>query len=97
MKKEQNILIEHECKTIDKSLLPLISADFIDKENGYKATNPTSFAQPTIWYGTGRLANTGYVSILPVDKGIERILRSKFANIGTVRLRKYRKINAKVV
>lgn len=72
-------LIEHECKTIDKSLLHLPSADFIDKIWIQSNRNPQVLRSLQQIYGTGRLANTGYVSILPVDQGIEHSAGASFA------------------
>ena len=72
-------LLEHECKTIDKSLLHLPSADFIDKVWIQSNRNPQVLRSLQQLYGTGRLANTGYVSILPVDQGIEHSAGASFA------------------
>jgi class I fructose-bisphosphate aldolase len=72
-------LLDHECKTIDKSLLHLPSADFIDKVWIQSNRNPQVLRSLQQLYGTGRLANTGYVSILPVDQGIEHSAGASFA------------------
>ncbi len=72
-------LLDHECKTIDKSLLHLPSADFIDKVWIKSNRNPQVLRSLQQLYGTGRLANTGYVSILPVDQGIEHSAGASFA------------------
>ena len=72
-------LLEHECKTIDKSLLHLPSADFIDKIWMQSNRNPQVLRSLQQLYGNGRLANTGYVSILPVDQGIEHSAGASFA------------------
>ncbi len=72
-------LLEHECKTIDKSLLHLPSADFIDKVWIQSNRSPQVLRSLQQLYGTGRLANTGYVSILPVDQGIEHSAGASFA------------------
>ncbi|MCC6584938.1 MAG: class I fructose-bisphosphate aldolase [Chitinophagales bacterium] len=72
-------LLDHECKTIDKSLLHLPSADFIDKVWIQSNRSPQVLRSLQQLYGTGRLANTGYVSILPVDQGIEHSAGASFA------------------
>jgi class I fructose-bisphosphate aldolase len=72
-------LLDHECKTIDKSLLHLPGADFIEKVWIQSNRNPQVLRSLQQLYGTGRLANTGYVSILPVDQGIEHSAGASFA------------------
>lgn len=72
-------LLEHECKTIDKSLLHLPGSDFIDKVWMQSNRNPQVLRSLQQIYGHGRLANTGYVSILPVDQGIEHSAGASFA------------------
>ncbi|MFN8297147.1 MAG: class I fructose-bisphosphate aldolase [Chitinophagales bacterium] len=72
-------LLEHQCKTIDKSLLHLPGTDFIDKVWIQSNRNPQVLRSLQQLYGTGRLANTGYVSILPVDQGIEHSAGASFA------------------
>jgi class I fructose-bisphosphate aldolase len=74
-----NYLLEHECKTVDKSLLHLPSPDFIDRIWMQSNRNPQVLRSLQQIYNTGRLANTGYVSILPVDQGIEHSAGASFA------------------
>ncbi len=74
-----NYLLEHQCKTIDKSLLHLPSSDFIEKTWIQSNRNPQVLRSLQQIYNTGRLANTGYVSILPVDQGIEHSAGASFA------------------
>lgn len=65
---ETGYYLDHKCKTIDKSLLHLPEKNVID--NVWKDSDrsiPTLRSLQTI-FGHGRLANTGYVSILPVDQ-----------------------------
>ncbi|WP_315404314.1 class I fructose-bisphosphate aldolase [Hoylesella saccharolytica] len=76
---ETGYYLDHKCKTIDKSLLHLPGKDVID--NVWKDSDrsiPTLRSLQTI-FGHGRLANTGYVSILPVDQGIEHTAGASFA------------------
>jgi class I fructose-bisphosphate aldolase len=72
-------LLNHTSKTIDKSQLHLPSGDFID--NIWKDSNRTIPVLRSLQSiaGHGRLANTGYVSILPVDQGIEHSAGASFA------------------
>jgi class I fructose-bisphosphate aldolase len=74
-----NFLLEHACKTIDKSLLHLPSPDFTEKIWMQSNRNTQVLRSLQQIYGTGRLANTGYVSILPVDQGIEHSAGASFA------------------
>lgn len=72
-------LLKHECKTIAKTQLHLPSPDFID--NVFAQSNrsiPVLRSLQTL-YGNGRLANTGYLSILPIDQGIEHTAGASFA------------------
>ena len=76
---ETGYYLDHKCKTIDKSLLHLPGKNVID--NVWKESDrsiPTLRSLQTI-FGHGRLANTGYVSILPVDQGIEHTAGASFA------------------
>lgn len=72
-------LLEHQSKTIDKSLLHLPGSDFIDKIWMQSNRNPQVLRSLQQIYNHGRLANTGYVSILPVDQGIEHSAGASFA------------------
>ena len=72
-------LLNHTCSTISKEMLHLPGADFVDRV--FKDTNRSNQVLRSIQalYGNGRLANTGYVSILPVDQGIEHTAGASFA------------------
>jgi class I fructose-bisphosphate aldolase len=72
-------LLEHHSKTIDKSMLHLPSADFVEKIWMQSNRNPQVLRSLQQLYSNGRLANTGYVSILPVDQGIEHSAGASFA------------------
>ncbi len=72
-------LLEHKCTTIDKSLLHLPGPDFVDRLFINSNRNNKVLANLQRIYGTGRLANTGYLSILPVDQGIEHSGGASFA------------------
>lgn len=72
-------LLEHQCKTIDKNMLHLPGPDFIDRI--FKDTNRNSQVLRNLnaIFRHGRLGGTGYVSILPVDQGIEHSAGASFA------------------
>lgn len=72
-------LLNHQSNTISKSLLHLPNPQTI--ENTWIPTNrtPQTLRSLQAILGTGRLANTGYVSILPIDQGIEHSAGASFA------------------
>ena len=69
----------HECKTIDKKLIYAPGPDAIDRIWLDSDRNPQTLNSLAALYGHGRLAGTGYVSILPVDQGIEHSAGASFA------------------
>jgi len=76
---EADSLLNHTCKTVSKDLLHLPGPDFVDRIFIQSDRNPRVLANLQRMYGTGRLANTGYLSILPVDQGIEHSGAASFA------------------
>lgn len=76
---DADYLLNHVSKTIDKNNIVNPSAQFIDQIFGQSNRNPQVLRSLQAIYGTGRLANTGYVSILPVDQGIEHSAGASFA------------------
>lgn len=72
-------LLEHHCQAIDRSMLTLPSPDHLDTvwTNSNRSNRVLGSLQTILT--NGRLANTGYVSILPVDQGIEHSGGSAFA------------------
>jgi class I fructose-bisphosphate aldolase len=64
-------LLDHQSKTISKDLLHLPGSDFVDRIWMQSNRNPQVLRSLQAIYGHGRLAESGYVSILPVDQGIE--------------------------
>jgi fructose-bisphosphate aldolase, class I len=72
-------LLNHTCKTITKDQIHQPGADFVDRMFGPTNRNPQVLRNLQAIYGHGRLANTGYVSILPVDQGIEHSAGASFA------------------
>lgn len=76
---QQDTLLNHECKTISKENIHLPGADFVDRLFKDSNRNVQVLKSLQALYGNGRLANTGYVSILPVDQGIEHSAGASFA------------------
>jgi class I fructose-bisphosphate aldolase len=72
-------LLQHQCKTIPKTSLHLPGPDYVERSLGGsdRPTRVLSSLQALI--NNGRLAGTGYVSILPVDQGIEHSAGASFA------------------
>ena len=76
---DADALLNHTCKTIDKKQLNLPGPDFVDRCFAPSNRTPQVLRNMQALYGTGRLANTGYMSILPVDQGIEHSGGASFA------------------
>ena len=72
-------LLNHRSTTIDKASLHLPGPDFIDRVFLQSDRSPLVLGSLAQLYNTGRLANTGYLSILPVDQGIEHSAGASFA------------------
>ena len=72
-------LLDHVCGTIDKKMLNLPGPDFIDRVFAQTNRPPQVLRSLQMLYGNGRLANSGYLSILPVDQGIEHSAGASFA------------------
>ncbi|MEX0602127.1 MAG: class I fructose-bisphosphate aldolase, partial [Bacteroidota bacterium] len=72
-------LLDHQCKTIAKESLHLPGPDFVDRV--YSQTDRKTPVLRSLQHllGTGRLAGTGFLSILPVDQGIEHSAGASFA------------------
>ncbi len=76
---EQRSLLGHECRTIPKARLHLPGPDYIDRVVLGSDRKPTVLRSLASLFGHGRLAGTGYVSILPVDQGVEHSGGASFA------------------
>ncbi|MCW5938467.1 MAG: class I fructose-bisphosphate aldolase [Fimbriimonadaceae bacterium] len=72
-------LLKHECNTIDRSMLHLPGPDFLDRVMVQTDRNSQVLRSLESLFGHGRLAGTGYLSILPVDQGIEHSAGASFA------------------
>jgi class I fructose-bisphosphate aldolase len=72
-------LLQHECRTVPKENLHLPGPDFVDRVVAASDRSPRVLGSLQWLLSTGRLAGTGYVSILPVDQGIEHSAGASFA------------------
>jgi class I fructose-bisphosphate aldolase len=72
-------LLTHECTTIPASNLHLPGPDFVDRVWIQSDRDPQVLRNLQALQGHGRLAGSGYVSILPVDQGIEHSAGASFA------------------
>src|SRR4029079_5446396 len=72
-------LLSHQCKTISKDKLHLPGPDFIDRIHVGSDRPTRTLVTLQQLFGAGRLANTRYGSILPVDQGIEHSAGASFA------------------
>ena len=72
-------LLEHRCQTVSRDQLHLPGPDFVDRVWTMSDRNPRVLRSLQTIFDHGRLAGTGYVSILPVDQGIEHSAGASFA------------------
>ncbi|MBX3354789.1 MAG: class I fructose-bisphosphate aldolase [Phycisphaeraceae bacterium] len=75
---EADSLLSHKAK-VDRKLLHLPGPDFIDRIWMQSDRSPQVLRNLQLMFNTGRLAGTGYMSILPVDQGIEHSAGASFA------------------
>ncbi len=76
---EAESLLQHTCKTIPKERLHLPGADFIERVVSGSDRNVRVQRSLHTLFNHGRLAGTGYLSVLPVDQGIEHSAGASFA------------------
>lgn len=72
-------LLDHVCRTIPKEMLALPSPDWVDRVFAGSDRNNRVLRNLQWIFSTGRLAGTGYLSILPVDQGVEHSAGASFA------------------
>src|SRR5689334_4960762 len=72
-------LLEHKCKTVDKSTLHLPSPTHVDEIWINSNRNNQVLGSLQLLLNSGRLGGTGYCSIFPVDQGIEHSAGASFA------------------
>jgi fructose-bisphosphate aldolase, class I len=76
---EADSLLNHKSQTIDSSLLHLPGPDFIERVMLDTDRSIATIRNLREMFNHGRLAGTGYLSILPVDQGIEHSAAASFA------------------
>ncbi len=77
--KEAGDLLGHQCQTVSKDQLHLPGPDYVDRVLAPSDRSPAVMRNMQTIFNTGRLGGTGYVSILPVDQGIEHTAGASFA------------------
>lgn len=77
--KDADFLLKHKSKTISKESLHLPNPNFVDNVFAQTNRSPQVLRSLQQLFGTGRLANTGFLSILPIDQGIEHSAGASFA------------------
>jgi class I fructose-bisphosphate aldolase len=76
---ESEQLLNHVCKTIPKQSLQVPGADFVDRVMTLSNRKPSVLRNLQAFFDHGRLAGTGYLSLLPVDQGVEHSAGASFA------------------
>ncbi len=76
---ETDYLLGHQCTGIQRESLHLPGPDFIDRVVAGSDRPPQVLRNLQMMYNTGRLGGTGYLSLLPVDQGIEHSAGASFA------------------
>ena len=76
---EADTLLSHTCKGIPRDCLHLPGPDFIDRVVADSDRHPATLRNLQILFNNGRLSKTGYLSILPVDQGVEHSAGASFA------------------
>ncbi|MBT1687410.1 class I fructose-bisphosphate aldolase [Dawidia soli] len=77
--KDADFLLKHQSKTISKDQLHLPSPSFVDDIFAPSNRNPQVLRSLQQLFSTGRLKDTGFLSILPIDQGIEHSAGASFA------------------
>ncbi|MBT2971714.1 MAG: class I fructose-bisphosphate aldolase [Candidatus Thiodiazotropha sp. (ex Ctena orbiculata)] len=76
---EAESLLTHRCGTIDQSMIHLPGSDYVDRVISEKDLKPGVLRGMQTLFDTGRLSGSGYLSILPVDQGVEHSGGASFA------------------
>src|SRR5450631_108811 len=76
---EAGSLLEHTCRGFPKNALHLPGPDFIARVHQDSARKPGVLRNLAALFDHGRLAGTGYLSLLPVDQGVEHSAGASFA------------------
>lgn len=72
-------LLDHTCKTVDKSLLHLPRPSFVEDVMSSTDRNIPTLRSLQTMFDAGRLGGTGFLSLFPVDQGIEHSAGASFA------------------
>ncbi|MCG3205392.1 MAG: Fructose-bisphosphate aldolase class 1 [Elusimicrobia bacterium] len=76
---ESKALLEHKCTTIPKETIHLPGPDYVDRIYALSDRPTPVLKSLQALFDNGRLKGTGYLSILPVDQGIEHSAGASFA------------------
>jgi class I fructose-bisphosphate aldolase len=76
---EAEFLLSHRCATIPSEILHLPGPDFVDRVSAHSDRKPGVLRGLQTLFDHGRLGGTGYLSILPVDQGVEHAGGASFA------------------
>ncbi len=76
---KSSFLLNHKCSTVSKEHLNLPGPDFVERVFYHTNRSPQVLRSLQSMYSHGRLSGTGYLSILPVDQGIEHSAGASFA------------------
>lgn len=76
---KSGFLLDHKCSTVSKEQLNLPGPDFVERVFYHTNRSPQVLRSLQSMYDHGRLSGTGYLSILPVDQGIEHSAGASFA------------------
>jgi class I fructose-bisphosphate aldolase len=79
LKEESEVLLNHVCKGIPKEQLHMPGPDFVDRVSSVSNRKPSVLRNLQALYNHGRLAGSGYLSLLPVDQGVEHSAGASFA------------------
>jgi len=76
---ENKDLLSHHCQTVPKEQLVAPGPDFVDRVCSQSNRNAQTLRSLQAIFSSGRLGGTGYLSVLPVDQGIEHSAGASFA------------------
>ncbi|MBX3639859.1 MAG: class I fructose-bisphosphate aldolase [Nitrosomonas sp.] len=79
LKEDSETLLNHVCKSIPKEQLHIPGPDFVDRVSVANDRKPGVLRNLQALYNHGRLAGSGYLSLLPVDQGVEHSAGASFA------------------
>jgi fructose-bisphosphate aldolase, class I len=77
--KDAKYLLDHKSKTISKEQIHIPTSNFVENIFVQTNRNPQVLRSLQNMFDKGRLGNTGYLSILPIDQGIEHSAGASFA------------------